>query len=71
MNAGRWATYEGSLGVAHKPFYSNMTLGEMTDRQEAAEILEYALDVYAKRQFHTASDEKNFVEVKALLTSIK
>lgn len=63
--------YEGSLGVSHKPFYSNMTLGEMTDRQEAAAVLEYALDVYAKRPFHTASDEKNFAEVKALLASIE
>ncbi|MDD4397810.1 MAG: hypothetical protein PHT39_09590 [Sphaerochaetaceae bacterium] len=63
--------YEGSLSLDSKPVYSLNAIGKLTDRQEAVAVLEYALDMYAKRPFYTESDQKNYKEITELLASWK
>lgn len=63
--------YEGKLSPSYVPFYATKSLGSMSDREEAIAVLNYALEVYKKRSFHTAGDEKNYAEITALLNEWK
>lgn len=63
--------YEGKIGLDYVPFYTTTAVGRMTDKQEAKVILQYALNVYKARPFHTPSDEKNYKELTEMLASIK
>ena len=63
--------YEGRDGRNTKPFYSTVTIGEMSDRQEAAMLLQYAMAVYDTRQASAhPSDTERYNEIKAFYEDI-
>ena len=66
-NFDKYAYYEGSKGADAIPKWVNTKLSAMSDRQEALVILKYAQNVYNSRPTHTASDEKNYNEIKELI----
>ena len=66
-NYDKYAYYEGAKGADAMPKWTNTKLSAMSDRQEALVILKYAQAVYKARTFHTASDEKNYDEIQALI----
>ncbi len=68
-NYDKYAFYEGSKGADAVPLWSSKKLSEMTDREEALAILNYAQKVYESRSFRTASDTDNYNEIKALIAS--
>ena len=62
--------YEGANGRDGKPFYSSVTLGSMSDRQEAVMLLKYALAVYNAKSNKLPSEDKQASEIQARLNEI-
>lgn len=58
--------YEGYEGENYKPFWSTVTLGSMSDKQEALLLLKYSMAVYNSRTFHTPSDDEDYIEIQEL-----
>jgi hypothetical protein len=63
--------YEGKLGDSYVPFYCSTPLSQMSDREEAVKVLEFAVSMYSKRSFHTPGDDESLAEIKSLLASWK
>ncbi|MFA5569832.1 MAG: hypothetical protein ACOX0W_07310 [Sphaerochaetaceae bacterium] len=63
----RYSYYEGSLGVTHVPMYSPVALQDMSDQQEAAMILKYAIAKYDVWPFHSRADQRTRQEIGELL----
>lgn len=59
--------YEGHAGISYVPFYTSKTIGSMSDREEAIEVLKYAIKKYDQRPFHLKADDENLQIVKDLL----
>jgi hypothetical protein len=64
---GKHWYYEGAGGASTVPFYSPVALHRMSDRQEAVMLLQYAVNTYAIRPFHSRSDMRNYDEIQSLL----
>lgn len=62
--------YEGREGRDTKPFYSTVTIGQMSDGQEAAMICQYAMAVYASRSNPLPSDTQKYNEIVGFYNSI-
>ncbi len=62
--------YEGREGRDTKPFYSTVTIGQMSDGQEAAMICQYAMAVYASRSNPLPSDTEKYNEIVEFYNSI-
>ena len=62
--------YEGREGADTKPFYSTVSIGQMSDAQEAAMICQYAMAVYASRPVPLDSDTEKYGEIVAFYDSI-
>ena len=62
--------YEGSEGASKVPFYSTVALSEMSDRQEAAMICQYAMAVYGLKAEPLASDTQKYNEIVEWYNSI-
>ena len=63
--------YEGRDGQNTTVFYSNLTLGEMTDREEAAAVCRYALSVYENADMVFGSDTETADEIIKLLNKLE
>ncbi|MGI6466450.1 MAG: hypothetical protein ACOXZZ_02505 [Sphaerochaetaceae bacterium] len=61
------AYYEGANGAQAKPFYSPVSLGQMSDRQEAVMLLKYALAKYDIWPFHSRADKRMYQTIENLL----
>ncbi|MCF7933695.1 MAG: hypothetical protein K9M84_14250 [Spirochaetia bacterium] len=61
--------YEGSLGESFRPEYSSMTIGQMSDREEAVAILRWVIDAYDRLPAPTRGETNSIEEVKELLAS--
>lgn len=70
-NYDKFAYYEGSEGVDAQPEWATKKLGEMTDREEALAILNYAKSIYEARSFHTSGDDENYAELLELMKKWK
>ena len=62
--------YEGRDGRDTKPFYSTVTIGQMSDRQEAAMLCQYAMAVYTSRPAPLASDTEVYEDIVEFYNSI-
>lgn len=62
--------YEGKDGKNGKPFYSAATLSEMSDREEAVMLLQYAIALYNTKKNPLPSDTEKINEIKARLEEI-
>ena len=62
--------YEGRDGRDTKPFYSTVSIGQMSDRQEAAMICQYAMAVYGLKAEPLASDTQKYNEIVEWYNSI-
>ena len=62
--------YEGRDGRDTKPFYSTVSIGQMSDRQEAAMICQYAMAVYGLKAEPLASDTQKYDEIVEWYNSI-
>lgn len=63
--------YEGRDGQNTTVFYSDLTLGEMTDREEAAAVCRYALSVYENADMVFVSDTETADEIIKLLNKLE
>ncbi len=63
--------YEGSKGTGAKPFYTNKTLKEMSDREEALILVNYAISEYPKWPFHSRGDVRALDDLQKLLTEYR
>ena len=59
--------YEGANGSSTKPFYTNKALKEMSDREEALILVNYALSEYPKWPFHSRGDVRALEDLQKLL----
>lgn len=55
--------YEGRDGRNTKPFYSTVAISQMSDRQEAAMLCQYAMAVYGSRSNPLPSDTEKYNEI--------
>ena len=62
--------YEGADGTSKIPFYSTVSLAEMSDRQEAAMLLMYADAVFKTKSEPLASEIEKHDEIIARLEEI-
>ena len=62
--------YEGRNGRDTMGFCSSVPLGELSDREEAKLVCEYALDVYEAAPSHLPSDTEKAEEIKAFLADL-
>ena len=62
--------YEGADGTSKVPFYSTVSLAEMSDRQEAAMLLMYADAVFKTKSEPLASEIEKYDEIIARLEEI-
>ena len=62
--------YEGRDGRDTKPFYSTVAIGQMSDRQEAAMICQYAMAVYNLKSDPLPSDTEKYNEIVEWYNSI-
>jgi len=58
--------YEGHLGVGYIPPYTDKPLGDMTDREEAIEVLKFAINKYDERPFVLKVDDERLLELKQM-----
>jgi len=63
----KYSVYEGRNGSAVKPVWTTVTLGEMSDRQEAKVILSYVKLLYEKSGINVDAEAKDYQEVLDLL----
>lgn len=70
-NIAKYAFYWGSLGAAHIPAWSDKALGQMSDKEEALALVNYALKLYDKASYHTDTDKQDFKDLTALKAKIK
>lgn len=62
----KYKYYEGKEGIGGKPFYSSVTLEKMSDRQEAAMVVQYALEKYKVWKDKKPSMDKEVKELRKL-----
>ena len=62
--------YEGREGRDTKPFYSTVSIGQMSDAQEAAMLCLYAQAVYDSRPSKLESDSEKYSEIMDFYNSI-
>ncbi len=62
-NYDKYQYYEGSKGVDAVPIWATKKLGEMSDREEALAILQYAVKMYQSKTYHTESDKDNYEDI--------
>ena len=62
--------YEGKDGSSGRPFYSTVTLGSMSDAQEAVMLCQYALALYSIWPEPLASDDERKAEIEGFLGRI-
>jgi len=70
-NIERHEYFEGSLGKAFVPEWSKKSLGEMSDREEAVAIAEYAIATYEKSSDKTEANDEVYKKMKELLVKYK
>ncbi|MFA7109110.1 MAG: hypothetical protein WC162_08185 [Sphaerochaetaceae bacterium] len=58
--------YEGHLGVEYVPPYTDKQLGDMTDREEAIEVVKFAIKKFDERPFVLKDDEERLVELRQM-----
>lgn len=63
----QYGYYEGSNGTKAKPFYSPVSLEEMSDQQEAVMLLKFAVAKYDVWPFHTRADKRTYNDIQTLL----
>jgi len=66
-NMSRNKYYEGHQGISYIPPYTDKQLGDMTDREEAIEVLKFAIQKFDERPFVLEDDEERLVELKQML----
>jgi len=59
------------LGKAFVPEWSKKSLGEMSDREEAVAIAEYAIATYEKSSDKTEANDEVYKKMKELLVKYK
>lgn len=64
----KYAYYEGKEKGNNIPYYSTVALNKMSDRQEAAMLLNYAIAKYNAWPYHTDAEKESIEEVKQLLS---
>ena len=62
----KYAYFDGSLGNTYKPVWSEKTLGEMSDKEEAKAIAAYAKALYSKAGSRSGFDKADYNELTAL-----
>lgn len=62
----KYAFYEGYKKGENIPYYSLVSLNEMTDRQEAVMLLNYAIAKYSVWPYHSKSEQEAIIEIKDL-----
>ena len=64
--------YEGTLGASHVPVWSGgRTLGEMTDREEAEAIINYAIASYEASKVKSTANDRELKAIKEYLSKLK
>ncbi len=63
--------YEGTLGSSFIPFYSKKALGQMSDREEAVQVLTWVINQYNALPHPSKGEKNDIAEVKELLQSWK
>ena len=63
-NIGKRTYYASSLGADHVPAWAEKPLGEMSDKEEAGAIIDYATDLYKKAAKHFPTDDKDYKELE-------
>ena len=63
----KYSVYEGRNGSAVRPVWTTVTLGEMSDRQEAKVILSYVKLLYERSGINVDAEAKDYQEVLDLL----
>lgn len=71
-NAGKglmeqYKYYEGHDGISYVPFYATKPIGQMSDKEEAIQVIQYAIAKYDERPFHLKADDENLQILKDLL----
>lgn len=59
-NIDKYGYFEGSLGSSYIPKWSKKSLGSMSDKEEALDIVNYAINIYKNLQVKTKDDEKDY-----------
>lgn len=67
----RYSFLDGKLGPSHIPAWSSLPLGSLSDREEAMDILNYAIKLYDNAAVHSPADDEDYISLKAALSSFK
>ncbi|MCQ2155831.1 MAG: hypothetical protein MJY57_01330 [Bacteroidales bacterium] len=70
-NIGRCEYLDASLGADYVPVWDTRTLGEMSDRQEAAAIIEYALKLSKSKPSIPAAERPVLKELNNMKSQLK
>ena len=70
-NIEKFSYFDGSLGADYVPAWSDTPLGSLSDRQEAALLLDYALNLYRKSGSRSSIEAADYATFKALRESWK
>lgn len=66
----KYSHYEGILGASYIPKWSTRPLSMLSDREEAADILRYASNLYTGAAKTTYYDKKDYKEIQDILKSL-
>ena len=70
-NMEKYKSYEGKYGVNGTAPWLKGKMGEVSDREEASLILDYAMSIYNKTKTRTPSDERNYSELQEVKARFK
>jgi len=59
-NIDKYCFFEGSLGSSYIPKWSSKSLGSISDREEALDIVNYAMNLYQKKEAKTPRDNSDY-----------
>jgi len=63
-NIDKYEYFEGSLGKSYVPLWSTVSLGQMSDREEAIALVNYAIKRYENFPNKTKANDKILVNIK-------
>jgi len=68
-NVENYSYMDGMLGPDHIPVWSAQPLGSVSDREEASDIIGYAIRLYEKASVHSPADNKDYYKLTAAAAS--
>ena len=63
--------FEGTLGTSYVPAWSSKKLGELSDKEEAEAIINYAIASYEASSNKTTANDRELKAIKAYLAKLK